>query len=359
MADVLVLLGATASAACVFIALTIWINGVSPHSLNPDEGLGPAGYAFVVVLNLLVLSAAAPTSMPEQRQLGTRDVLVSSTRSAGTSVLTRWWRMFRLVPLLALGPGVIALALATARGVNPDPISIQTTLPSGEKVWKLVTSQEVALLIAGAHSELSFANRLNSALVMMMTILAHGAAITSIGLALGIRIKRQSWAIAGSVCLFALAALVWPSYVSHFFPEVTTTPGISSLAPGAVAGFLVVNLMTREPQYPGVVWWATYWNVLVFLFAIGLLWMSSSRFTGRSQAMRETSLDSTGRERIIEAPSRETEDPRTIPTGRDLEGVCPWYGKCLESHSAIECPSRPHFRQNSTLTRRSSRKTTT
>jgi ABC-type transport system involved in multi-copper enzyme maturation permease subunit len=46
--------------------------------------------------------------------------------------------------------------------------------------------------------------------VLVATILAHGAVITSIGLALATWVRRQSRAIGLSVALFVVVAVAWP-----------------------------------------------------------------------------------------------------------------------------------------------------
>jgi hypothetical protein len=57
---------------------------------------------------------------------------------------------------------------------------------------------------------LTLAENLYACGVLVATILAHGAAITGLGLALAIWIRRQSRAIAMSVTLFVTIAVAWP-----------------------------------------------------------------------------------------------------------------------------------------------------
>ncbi|MFI5459084.1 MAG: ABC transporter permease [Isosphaerales bacterium] len=306
MADVLVLWGATAGAACFFIALTIWVRGVTSHSLNPDELGDVCVYMMVVALGLLLLSAVAPIGMPEERHGGSPDFLSATPVSGWMIAVKKWWRVFRLVPLLALGPGLIALALATAPPGKPAPTStrVQTTLPSGAKAVKIVTRQEAAWIHGRPAWELPLGNRLSSAALLVMTIVAHGAATTSMGLALAAWIKRRSVAIAIGVCTFVSVAVAWPILVFVLLRDPMIVPGMSTLSPIAVAGFLVVSLMTREPQFPGLLGWATYSIVLVSLFAVGLLWMSrrsvASRFGEKCKTTTIPGPGSTIRKPVIE-----------------------------------------------------------
>ena len=82
-----------------------------------------------VIFGLLMLSAVAPMSMSEERQRGSLDLLAATTLSTPTIVLGKWLGTLRLVPLLAIGPGLVGFALATAykapaaacrRGIPPE-----------------------------------------------------------------------------------------------------------------------------------------------------------------------------------------------------------------------------------------------
>jgi hypothetical protein len=305
MADVLVLFGWTAVAACTFIGLTIWGNGVAPHSPNPDDRAVAAGYVVLVLLSLLLLSAVAPMSMPEERQRRSRDVLVPAPSSAPSILDSNWWRHFRLVPLLALGPGLIALALATAPGAKPATSFMQTILPSDAGAVRFATTNQAAPLNSPARRELSLGNRVSSAALLVMAILAHGAATASVGVVLASWIKRRSWAVAISVCILVLVAIVWPFTVFGLFSrDPSAAIGISTFSPIAVSGFVVVNLMTREPQYAGFMWWATFWIVAVSLFAIALSWMSRCSFVARVEAM-DKAIPPPGPGSITSKPARE------------------------------------------------------
>ena len=63
--------------------------------------------------------------------------------------------------------------------------------------------------------------RIAGVFLVIATILAHGALLTSIGLALAVWIKRPSRAIASSVGLFILIAAAWPILASIAMSRVT------------------------------------------------------------------------------------------------------------------------------------------
>src|SRR5208282_2286783 len=151
--------GGTTGVACVIGAFAVWRHGISPGMLRSAELAGIYGCVLQVIFGLLTLSAVAPMSMSEERQRGSLDVLAATPLSTRTIVLGKWWGTFRMVPLLAIGPGLVVLALATAHTPPPGPGTV-------------------------INRELSLAYRLFAAALVVATILAHGALLTSIGLAL-------------------------------------------------------------------------------------------------------------------------------------------------------------------------------
>ena len=75
---------------------------------------GIFGCILQLIFGLLMFSAVAPMSMAEERQRGSLDLLAATTLSTPTIVLGKWLGTLRLVLLLAIGPGLLGLALATA-----------------------------------------------------------------------------------------------------------------------------------------------------------------------------------------------------------------------------------------------------
>ena len=163
-------------AACANSARTVWKHGATPTpSTAPAMLLAMAAEVLLIAFGLLVLSAAAPLSVSEERRHGSLDVLVVTPLSTRSIVLAKWLGAFRFVPLLAIGPCLDMLALAAAHD-------------QGQSV-------RFGLFRVG---------------LMLTTILVHGALVTSIGLALATWIEPQSRAIAVSVTVFVLVAIAWP-----------------------------------------------------------------------------------------------------------------------------------------------------
>ena len=132
--------------------------------------VGVFGAILQLIFGLLMLSAAAPTSMAEERQRGSLDLLAATTLSTPTIVLGKWLATLRQVALLAIGPGLLGLALALA-------VKAPQTIPLGTP--------------ARYYEELSDGALLFGACLLITTILAHGALIASVGLALAVWIAPE------------------------------------------------------------------------------------------------------------------------------------------------------------------------
>jgi len=257
MIGLIVLVGGTTGIACVVGAFAAWRHGVSPRMVpTPALMAGIYGCMLQVLFGLLMLSAVAPMSMSEERQRGSLDVLAATPLSTRTIVMGKWWGTFRLVPLLAIGPGLMALALATAR--------------TGRSPWPP----------GGGPPQLSLAYRLFGVALLVATILAHGAATTSVGLALAIWIKRQSRAIAISVALFVLVAAGWPFLVSALGGRGPNRDALhlAALSPIFCAEYVAGVLAIRTDELTGFFWWVGFWVVQVTLLAAGVLWLSIRTF---------------------------------------------------------------------------------
>ena len=176
----------TTTVACVIGSIALWLEGVDPGRGSPVAYAGIWSYLLQVAFGLLMFSAVAPMSLAEERQRGSLDVLMTTPLSTRTIVMGKWLGTFRLVPWVVLGPGLVALALATGHR------------PGLSRQWS---------------ADSSLGDRLFGVALFVATILAHGAAITSVGLILATWIRRQSRAIAVSVTLFVLVSIGWPILV--------------------------------------------------------------------------------------------------------------------------------------------------
>jgi ABC-type Na+ efflux pump permease subunit len=261
MTAILALLMGTTGALCIAGAVAFWKNGVD---LGPRaatwELAGLFSYILHVIFGLLMLSAIAPTSMAEERQRGSLDILAATALSTRVIVIGKWLGTFRLVLLMAIGPGLMALAMATAR-------SGATFAPSPG-------------LPPDFYRRITVIGRCYGVGVVIATIVAHGALITSFGLAMAVWIKRQSRAIAMSVGSFVLVTAAWPIVVSIPF-EPDSGRMLAALNP-VVTCFVLVNLLkSRTYELAGdILWSGTFWAVEVFVFAMGLLWLTVRTFDG-------------------------------------------------------------------------------
>jgi hypothetical protein len=276
MTAVVILLMGTTGALCITGAGAFWKHGVAIGPTGAWEVAGLCALVLHVIFGLLMLAAIAPTSMAEERQRGSLDLLAATTLSTRAIVFGKWLGTFRLVFLMTICPALMAFAMATARGQGSTvgargmPPNFFQSIPLGVRI------AAVFLLIA--------------------TILAHGALLTSIGVALGIRMKRQSRAIAFSVAFFLLVTAVWPIVTTVIF---RTGPdfgrGLACFSPVAVAVILVRFCMDRFVGYSrGGLWPSAFWAAEVFTLALGLLWLGIRSFENCFDRMpdrpRQTSL---------------------------------------------------------------------
>jgi ABC-type transport system involved in multi-copper enzyme maturation permease subunit len=243
----------TTTIACVAGAYWIRRHGVAPGA-GPVAAviIGVGASLLLTLFGLLMLSVVAPTSMSEERQRGSLDVLVTTPLSTPAILLAKWWGTFRLVPLLAIGPGLLALALATAR------VSARTT----RGIMPFVKNLNLGV-------------RLTAAFFLVATILIYGAAIVSLGVALATWIKRQSRAMATSVCIFMLIAVAWP--VLMIGPG-RNAAGLAELSPIYSAAALGEDLTMRTDHIAKTLWWVGFWDATMAASAIGLYWLAVRTF---------------------------------------------------------------------------------
>jgi ABC-type transport system involved in multi-copper enzyme maturation permease subunit len=142
---------------------------------------------FQATLGLLLVSIAVPTVLAEERLRGSLDVLLASPLSTERIVLAKWWGAYRVVPALALLPAIGALAIAMGA---PD-------------------SQLHTVASRGLNDPPSALDRIVIATLPVALLLAQGAVVTSMGLALATWIGRVGRAMVVSVASYALVAFGW------------------------------------------------------------------------------------------------------------------------------------------------------
>ena len=125
-----------------------------------------------VSIGLLLLSVGAATSLAEERARGSLDVLLSTPMSTRSILAGKWWGTFRGVLWVAIWPAATTIFLAASTGY-----------------W-------------------------TTYIALLGLLLAYGAAITSLGLALATWVSRVGRAIALCVAIYVVSMIGWPFAVA-------------------------------------------------------------------------------------------------------------------------------------------------
>jgi ABC-type transport system involved in multi-copper enzyme maturation permease subunit len=192
---------------------------------------------FQVALGLLLLSVAAATSLAEERARGSLDLLLSTPMATPSILAGKWLGSFQRI--------------------------------SGVLVWPAATA---ALLAADSGRWFSY-------LQMVALILAYGAAITSLGLALATWISRLGRAIAACVSIYVVSSIGWIWLIALFTrgPDSAALPLIiGSPLYGTVLATMAVSPhgpMFADQQLSAVVTGIIFWTVChgglaILLFAL-------------------------------------------------------------------------------------------
>jgi ABC-type transport system involved in multi-copper enzyme maturation permease subunit len=219
---------------------------------------GPSAGPFVILLGiglgLLLLSVMASTSLSEERARGTLDVLLTTPLPTPSVVWGKWWGTFRVVPFLAFWPTVVMAAFAYS-----EPVSWPGRPPGF------------------LQQELTDASRAYTVVLMALIILVHGAAITSLGLALATWISRPSRAVGLCVVVYALVSVGWIILVLVLFEHGPrdTVEQLGGLSPIFAAITLCEETVFRPHNLLSTLASTTVWLVVVagmgvFLYALTL-----------------------------------------------------------------------------------------
>src|SRR5262249_40068596 len=108
---------------------------------------------------------------------------------------------------------------------------------------------------------------------IIVTILVHGAAITSIGLALATWVRRQSRAISLSVALFVLVAVAWPMLALTLWrgPGQPNHPSGIALRPIWTVATITTDLAWRDDDTRDFLLSATEWSAVVAVLSLLIL----------------------------------------------------------------------------------------
>lgn len=213
--------------------------------------------AWQVAIGLLLLSVSAATSLAEERDRGSLDVIMTTPLTSREIVWGKWWGTFAMVPRLAILPIWVATGSA------------------------MVTDGWPGLVL------------------MIGLILSYAAAITSIGLAAATWIPRLGRVVTVSVMAYILAAVGWPialqvlsslpafrsmpfserpewdglSLASPFFGIYATTEWASRWSYGSDNLFMRgfgKPLAQNDPSWP--LFWIVVYSAIALALALATLW---------------------------------------------------------------------------------------
>jgi hypothetical protein len=173
---------------------------------------------------LLLVSITAPTVLAEERVRGSLDVLLTTPLSTDRIVLAKWWGAYRVVPALALLPAIGAVCIA----------ALAPTLFSGMTRF------------AQPPTPLDIADRIAYVTLPMGMLLAQGAVVASVGVALATWSRRIGRAVAVSVTCFAVVSFVSPILL-EIGPDLLIGLGFLEPNDHVSAEFVVYILGTACP----------------------------------------------------------------------------------------------------------------
>lgn len=253
--------------AALAIACT---GGIAWMTVNfPNGGPAPLLNALQAAAGMLLLSISAASALAEERARGSLDVLLATPLPTRSVVWAKWWGTFRMVPVLALPPAVAAAAVA----------------------WHYGHWYGVALIFA--------------------LVVAYGAVLTSLGLALAAWVPQLGRAV--GLCVTAHVGLTvgWPIFAFLLMRNAQgiAVPGLASFSP-FVGVLLPTVAMHRAPSsaWTEVVGWVGSWILIELAISAVLLkavFMTFNRCLGRvdsRQTGRETAL-----QRLYRASGRQAE----------------------------------------------------
>jgi hypothetical protein len=246
---------------------------------------------FQAAVGLGLLSLLTPAALAEERARGSLEVLLSTPLSTRSLVLSKWLAYYRAVPVLALLPAVVAI---------PHAIPFQRWLG--------------VLLVFGM-------------------ILAHGAAVTSLGLALATWISRIDRALILSASASVLVTVAWVPFVVLVCGGNDLSLGLACASPVLGVGVLTSEMARASSEmWPFRAGWVAFWIFVYCGMALSLLWATLASFdrclgriTPRSGRLAHADANASGFERRFgprrPAPGRvriawpATVRPRDEPAG--------------------------------------------
>jgi ABC-type transport system involved in multi-copper enzyme maturation permease subunit len=165
--------------------------------------------AWQVAIGLLLLSVSAATTLAEERDRGSLEVILATPLTTREIVWGKWWGTFAMVPRLAILPIWVATGAA------------------------MISDGGIGVIL------------------MIGLILAYAAAITSIGLALATWIPRLGRVIGATVLIYVLVAVGWPLLLDilPFLPAYRALPLTATIAPYEGGSWDLDGLLVASPFF--------------------------------------------------------------------------------------------------------------
>ena len=213
---------ASAATAIAIVQSLTWGNGTE---------LAPWVNGIQASVGLVFAAVLAPLAIAEERVSGSLDVLLATPLPTCTIVWGKWWGAFRVVPSVAVLPGLLAHALT----------------------WQNYGRWAGPFLIVGL-------------------ILAYGAALASLGLALATWIGRVGRTLALSVAAHVLATVGWFYLALTLFDNNGLFRPMAEASPFFGVGMLTAAIeMNMQPDrdWNRFTSWALIW--ILFYAAVALI----------------------------------------------------------------------------------------
>ncbi len=193
---------------------------------------------FQAAVGLLLLSLVTPTSLAEERAWGSLEVLLSTPLSSRGIILGKWMAHYRVVPWMAVLPGIVAIAHA---------------IPTG---------------------------RWSGVLLLVATVLAQGAAVTSLGITLAIWVPRLDRALTLSAAIAVFFTVPWiPLMFVLCRGNKILAMGLASASPLFGIGLFTNEIVEAPPEMWGLrMGWMVLWIFVYGTISLSLLGAALATF---------------------------------------------------------------------------------
>jgi ABC-type transport system involved in multi-copper enzyme maturation permease subunit len=284
------------------------VMAVAARGTPTGDGLTAFVNAFQYSIGLLLVSVTSVTCLFEERVRGSLDVLLTTPLPTSSIVWGKWWGAYRgalLVMLLPLGMViclgalnselgqplrewdgyrtdrwelVLVLSLVVFMAYGPLGISLALAWLTGDssEVWrKWWHWYRGALLVVPLLMAVIFCMGLTAekaGLILLLTalMLAYGAAVTSLGLALATWVKRFGVAVGLSVAIYILVTGGSLMLMLAIGPQSMDERNMAFISPWYGAGELTYEIGERFFGRDEPVGWKVFWGVAYAVMAVVL-----------------------------------------------------------------------------------------